>query len=1034
MIIHSDSKFFTNEPERDLYTRFANILTNGTKFFDVLVGYFRSSGFFRLYHALDDVQSIRILVGLNVDKITHELITYEQAKNKFAGKIIQEFENSPVEYQVEEGAKKFIEWLKSGKLQMRMYPNERLHAKVYIIRRENDSESSVVTGSSNFSEAGLINNLEFNVELKDESDVKFALDKFESLWRESIDISQIYIETIEQRTWLRSDITPYEIYLKTLREFFYQELKDDSKSFTQNYFPDDFMRLQYQIDAVIQAHRMLETYGGVFISDVVGLGKTYICAMLAKIFLVKGKKLIICPPVLVDYWREVMRDFDVAARVESLGKLDNILNGKDDYEYVFIDEAHRFRNSDTAGYAKLHEICYGKKVILISATPINNYSSDIENQIYLFQPRHMSSIPGVRNLEAFFKRLNDGVKDLEGKEYLTQLNENSRQIRSKILRHIMIRRTRSEIAKYYHDDMTKQGLTFPEIGEPEKIIYTFDDRINAIFQETLKAIKDFKYSRYKPLTYLKDTSRFASLLTSQNNMGGFMKSLLVKRLESSFHAFRQTLTRFIESYKRFIDMYNTGKIFIGKNIDFDAIFESGLTDDEISSLIEDNGGYVFEAQEFDTKFIIDLTQDLFTLERLKTLWDTVKSDPKLEKFIEELQSNAKLSPVKKIIFTESTETAEYLEANLRKIYDSRVISFSGKSSKTLKAQIERSFNPKLYSEDSDSFDILITTDILSEGVNLHRSNIIINYDLPWNPTRIMQRVGRINRVGTQHENIYVFNFFPTAQSAKHMPLEQRILEKLQLFNQTLGNDIKYLSDKEEVSPKKLFDELTAKIDSDNEDSEGELKYLEVIRSVRDNDPRLYERIINLPAMSKTGKLSASIDSDSTLTFIRKGALKEFYLNARQVPFSEAIKLLECEPSERAVGVESSYFTQYKDNNSAFDESLKQEGSIRLDSSPFTKSDKDFINLMKALRSDKTFTHEQLDILSRLLNACRLGIIPARIIKDSLRKIKTARNALEAFSIIAHNVPKKYLLTSKELAANQEGSKHVILSCYIKKGF
>ena len=794
------------------------------------------------------------------------------------------------------------------------------------------------------------------------------------------------------------------------------------------------MRLQYQIDAVIQAHRMLETYGGVFISDVVGLGKTYICAMLAKIFLVKGKKLIICPPVLVDYWREVMRDFDVAARVESLGKLDNILNGKDDYEYVFIDEAHRFRNSDTAGYAKLHEICYGKKVILISATPINNYSSDIENQIYLFQPRHMSSIPGVRNLEAFFKRLNDGVKDLEGKEYLTQLNENSRQIRSKILRHIMIRRTRSEIAKYYHDDMTKQGLTFPEIGEPEKIIYTFDDRINAIFQETLKAIKDFKYSRYKPLTYLKDTSRFASLLTSQNNMGGFMKSLLVKRLESSFHAFRQTLTRFIASYKRFIDMYNTGKIIICRNIDFDAIFEAGLTDDEISSLIEDNGGYVFEAQEFDTKFIIDLTNDLFTLERLKTLWDTVKSDPKLEKFIEELQLNAKLSPVKKIIFTESTETAEYLETNLRRIYDSRVVSFSGKSSKSLKTQIECSFNPKLYSEDSDSFDVLITTDILSEGVNLHRSNIIINYDLPWNPTRIMQRVGRINRVGTQHENIYVFNFFPTAQSAKHMPLEQRILEKLQLFNQTLGDDIKYLSDKEVVSPKKLFDELTAKIDSDNEDSEGELKYLEVIRSVRDNDPRLYERIINLPAMSKTGKLSASIDSDSTLTFIRKGALKEFYLNARQVPFSEAIKLLECEPSERAVGVESSYFTQYKDNNSAFDESLKQEGSIRLDSSPLTKSDKDFINLMKALRSDKTFTHEQLDTISRLLNACRLGNIPARIIKDSLRKIKTAKDALEAFSIIALNVPDKYLLTAKERAANQEGSKRVILSCYIKKGF
>ncbi|MBW7652351.1 DEAD/DEAH box helicase family protein, partial [Anoxybacillus sp. ST4] len=151
-------------------------------------------------------------------------------------------------------------------------------------------------------------------------------------------------------------------------------------------------KLQYQMDAVIQAKKTLEAYGGVFISDVVGLGKTYICAMLAQNL--KGKKLFICPPVLKDYWEEVLFNFEVQGyKVESLGKLDSLLEmGVDQFKYVFIDEAHRFRNQNTENFQKLHQICYNKKVILITATPQNNYSTDIANQIYLFQPKNNSTI------------------------------------------------------------------------------------------------------------------------------------------------------------------------------------------------------------------------------------------------------------------------------------------------------------------------------------------------------------------------------------------------------------------------------------------------------------------------------------------------------------------------------------------------------------------------------------------------------------------------------------------------------------------
>ena len=802
----TDLKFFTNEPERDLYSRFSAILRSNTQFFDVLVGYFRTSGFFKMYEAMEDVEKIRILVGLNVDKYTvkiidranseiaYESLTIKDAKDAFSEGVKTEFEKSDTTAAIEQGVRVFIDWLKSGKLEMRMYVEAPIHAKVYIMRKDPkkvlDTYGSVITGSSNFSEAGLQNNLEFNVELKDSADVKFALDKFEELWQAGVPITDDYIEAVEQKTWLRNDITPYEIYLKTLYEFFREEINSDKNLLADNLLPEGYMRLQYQLDAVVQARKILETYNGVFVSDVVGLGKTYICAMLAK-SLKNGKKLIICPPVLVDYWKEVLLEFDVAAEVESLGKLDSVLQKDvEKYSYVFIDEAHRFRNGGTESYSKLQKICYGKKVVLISATPINNYSSDIFNQISLFQPKRNSTIIGVKNLEKFFN-------DLKAKEnkytkgtamYLDQVRANSEEIRDRILRHIMIRRTRGEIVEYYADDLEKQGLKFPKLGNPEPIAYVFDDDTNTAFNETVEIIKNFKYARYKPLTYLKDTKKYASLLVAQHNMGGFMKSVLVKRLESSFFAFKNTLRRFEESYAKFIDMYETGEVWISKKMDVYDLLDNG----DVETLLnaeKNEDAFHFKSEDFDPKFIKDLQWDLSKLRYLMSLWNTISEDSKLEQFKTELQTNEKLIGNKKIVFTESKETAEYLKEELSGIYGERIVAYTGMSSQVLKKAIEDSFNPK-YKDKEDRFDVLITTDVLAEGINLHRSNALINYDLPWNPTRIMQRVGRINRVGTEHEQIYVFNFFPTAATSKHLPLKDRIIEKLQAFHDTLGEDFK----------------------------------------------------------------------------------------------------------------------------------------------------------------------------------------------------------------------------------------------------
>ena len=1052
-MVQNDLKFFTNEPERDLYTRFASILKSNTQFFDVLVGYFSASGFFKLYEALETVDKIRILVGLNVDKYTVKIIdtikdevstasiSANEGKEIMAEEIEKEFEQADTTMEIEQGVRVFIDWLKSGKLEMRMYTEAPIHAKVYIMRKDPekvpDMFGSVITGSSNFSASGLVNNLEFNVELKDADDVMFALDRFELLWDKAVDIRDVYIETVEQNTWMRDDITPYQLYLKTLYEFFKEEINADKEDFN-TLLPDGYMNLRYQRDAVTQARKKLDAYNGVFISDVVGLGKTYICAMLANSFKRNTYKLFICPPVLVDYWRSVLQEFDVArCDVESLGKLDKIIEkGTDKYSYVFIDEAHRFRNSGTDSFTQLHQICRDKKVVLISATPINNYTSDIENQLYLFQSKQSGTINGIKNIEGFFRGLNSKLakKPKGSSEYKAQMRANSEVIRDRLIREVMIRRTRSEVQEYYKDDLEKQGLHFPTAGSPERIVYEFDKTTDEAFSETIAAIKDFRYTRYTPLLYLKDKEKYAQLLVSQHNMGGFMKGVLVKRLESSFYAFSKTLGRFIESYEKFIDMVKSGKVYISKKVNVYDLLDDGDIN-KLMYYIEQEDVMEFKTSDFEPKFLKYLERDLSELKYLQDLWGMVKTDPKLDKFKDELSNNPTMKGKKIIVFTESKETADYLYENLKEVYGSRIVHFSGQSSKNLKSEIEDSFNPKNKNKNNDKYDLLITTDVLAEGINLHRANVLVNYDLPWNPTRIMQRVGRINRVGTEFDRIYVFNFFPTTQSAQHMPLEERILEKLQAFHDTLGEDFKYLSDDEETSPQKLFDDLSKNIDDEEESTNPELAYLAVIRKIRDEDPKLFAQIKRLPKKSKSAKINPASNDDSTVTFIRKGALKSFFKTdengTEQLTFMEAIKFIEADKDEKKLSISSKYYDHLKNNSSAFDNMLIEDEEISLERPMVAGNDAKIIKSLKAMKSQDIFTDEQEAIIDRLITCWENGEIPAKVSKDVAKAIKLASDIMALYYEIVRIVPETYLEEKQEKKSVVEGKKEIILSCFLK---
>lgn len=1056
--MHNDLTFFTNEEGRTLLDRFNSILKTNTQYFDVLVGYFRTSGFYKLYEAMNDIEKIRILVGLNVDGKTLETInqakeeivyrqfSYKEAKEAFSENVEREFAKSDDILAIEQGVRTFIEWLKVDKIEMRIYTEAPIHAKVYIMRKDEskspDYMGSVITGSSNFSLAGFKNNLEFNVELKDSRDVNFALDRFEELWQKGVDIKEEYIDTIDNKTWLKSDITPYELYLKTLYEFFKEEINADKEALLDKILPEAYMRLQYQLDAVTQAKKILEAYGGVFISDVVGLGKTYICAMLAKSLKRGHNKLIICPPVLVDYWSGVMKEFDVVADVQSLGKLDRILEDEktlNKYEYVFIDEAHRFRNQDTESFKLLHQICYNKKVVLISATPINNYSSDIENQIYLFQSKHNSTImPKEKNLEGFFAKLNTKLKKLERGtlEYQAQLRKNSEIIRDRLLRYIMIRRTRKEIMEFYKEDLEKQGLKFPKVGTPEKIIYIFDKPTDAVFKETMIIIKNLDYARYTPLLYLKDNKEFSSILVSQKNMGGFMKSILIKRLESSFFAFKKTLDRFIESYVRFIQMSKDGDIYISKKVNVYDLLDNG-DDAKLTELEEQERVQHFKLDEFTSDFIPSLERDLGMLKRLKSHWDKITGDPKLEQFKRELESNNILKDSKIIVFTESKETANYLELNLQCMFGERLVSFSGESSEYLKRDIEYSFNPKYKNENKDKYDVLITTDVLAEGINLHLSNVLINYDLPWNPTRMMQRGGRINRVGSEYEKIYIFNFFPTSQTDVHLSLKDRIIEKLQAFHDTLGEDFKYLSEEEQVSSHKLYKDLTESLDEDEEGSNVELKYLSEIRKIRDADIKLFEKVKRLPIKAKVGKSSDKILDRATVTFLRKGYLKIFFKtensNTEEITFMDAISYIKAEKEDRSIGVGETYFEHLENNKKAFDNRINAETEIVTERASITGNDAKMIKLLKALSKCRKFTDNEEIILNKMIQLWENGEIPQALTKEILKGVKNVDDELQAYSQIYDIIPERYFNTKEDKRKIHNSEKQVVLSCFMENG-
>ncbi|MCY4224658.1 MAG: helicase-related protein [Bacteroidetes bacterium] len=1056
----SDLTFITNEGDQTLLDRF-KVLIKDTEFFDVLVGYFRTSGFFQIHESLGSVSKIRILVGLNVDPKAYELIgmahppklnfySSKQTRDKFKEQTINEMETSGDSLRIEQGIDIFLEWISNGKLEFRAYPHANIHSKVYISRfkKEDRDYGRVITGSSNFSASGFLDNLEFNVELKNHSDVTFALEKFEDLWAKSIDITEDYVDTIREKTWMNRSITPYEIFLKVLYEWFGNDIDVDDIA-DDAYVPDGFDKLNYQVQAVSSALKILDAYNGVFLSDVVGLGKTYVSALLAKEL--GGKKLVVCPPVLQEYWQEIFRDFGVrSATVVSHGKLDHILDKGTRYDYVFVDEAHRFRNEDTQSYEKLHRICWGNKVILVSATPLNNRIDDVYSQIKLFQVPRKSTIPGIPNLEDYFSKLRKDLSEHPESthEFHVALANTYQNLRDTLLRHIMVRRTRNEIEAYFPEDLESQP--FPVLGDPKRVVYEFDSDLEKVFRQTINFLKRVSYSRYTPLLYLKeDPSEFEK--QSQMNIGGFMKSILVKRLESSFWAFKKTVQRFIRSYETFIHIYQSGSVYLGKGVNILDYLDND-NEDELLQLLDKRGTprvKKYDSKDFRKELIDDLHSDLNLLNRIQSLWGEVKVDPKLDHFIYELEQDDLLSKNKLLVFTESRETGEYLYRHLEKKYGDSVMLYSSEggfhqcnkvSIKSSRDLIRRNFDPKNNTSE-DHIRILITTDVLSEGTNLHRSNIVINYDLPWNPIKVMQRVGRINRLGTQHSDLFVYNFFPTSKTDEHLGLKDNIKSKIQAFHETLGEDSKYLTHDESPSGWRLFgdnllDQLEDKRNYEGMDEghKSDLKYIRILRDIRDHDPDLFKKIQDLPRKSRSGH-HYSKQSSGLITFFRRGLVKKFLMtNGSEIcdlSFLEAVKYFECHretpclipPPER-------FYELLQINQEGYNSLMFRD--IHVTQPKKGKSNEDYIlKRFQLLVKNPTdnLTDEDYQLLHQAITVLKYGLIPKFTIQTLKKEIERENDPAEIVSIIRNaklNVYLADLLNDSEAQQKDE----IVLSQYL----
>ncbi len=918
------SKFFTNAEGNTLLRKISGVFEHKNIYFlDVLVGFLHASGYFRVRPFIAKAKKVRLLVGISVDHLIAEASSQglqltandDQIRSELLKTLIQDIQKADYKPEIELGMIGLLEDISGEKVQLRVHPSRNLHAKIYIFREEHQHShgyGSVITGSSNLTEAGLEKNFEFNVELRDDEEIQFAAQTFEKLWLEGVPITSSFAQELKQRTFLNDSFTPFDLYVKFLIEYFGSAIEFDPDSILD--LPKGFKKLSYQVDAVNDGFSKLQKHDGFFLADVVGLGKTIVATLIARKFYYsngfpsyQSHTLIVVPPALEDGWRQTVDQFNLNnVHFETVGSLHKISNARK-YDLILVDEAHKFRSDTADMYRELQRICKTptrqgteKKVILISATPLNNRPQDIANLVYLFQDSKDSTLD-TANLQHFFAPLIKEYERLKRDGSPAEIQKGVREIydsiRETVIVPLTVRRTRRDIEAHpiYRDDIRRQGIRFPKVTPPHRLYYPLDPILDELYDRTILAVGGaqggMNYYRYQAIAYLKPEkrARYVSATLISQQLARIMRTLLIKRLDSSFHAFRATVNRFRTATQVMVNMFEKGNVYLAPNLPVNEYLLEDREDDLIKLIEEqsltDPTIQVVKPSDFENNFLPGLKHDLTLLTELCDDWNQVHSDPKLETFLKCLKKelrNRSLNPSGKlIVFSESKETSEYLEEQLKAHGFSKILGVSSHNRKDRLPLVKANFDANVpLDQQKNDYDILISTEVLAEGINLHRANVIINYDTPWNSTRLMQRIGRLNRIGTTADAIHIFNFFPTAKVELDIELEKKAKLKLHAFHVALGEDSQIYSEEEDPTTFGLFDKLL------EEDQDRRLDYLMWLREFRETNPNRFKHIKNLPRRARVGRRRPEL-AHSSFVYVRSQRRDGFYLTRTEQGVEEA---------------------------------------------------------------------------------------------------------------------------------------------------
>ena len=806
----------------------------------------------------------------------------------------------------EAGLRRLLQQLETGKVVVKLFTSYSLHAKLYLaFRHDLDNPLIGYVGSSNLTFAGLGKQGELNVDVLDhDATNKLAL-WFEGRWddRFSIDITEELIAVIKE-SWAREEqIPPYHIYLKMA----YTLSQEARTGIAEGVLPERFERelFDFQKDAVKIAARHLKERGGVLIGDVVGLGKTITATALASLF-DHLRILVICPKNLVSMWKDYAHEYCVQMTVLPITQAERLQHERR-YQLVIIDESHNLRNREGQRYRLVRQYLEENesKVILLTATPYNKTFLDLGNQLRLFvdpeqdigiAPEQMIREKGVLLLNQKECRPRT-LRAFEYSEYPDDWRE--------LMRLYLVRRTRTFI-KANHAKLDPENgrhyLLFSDNTRsyfPRRIPKTLEfpidennpnDQYGQLYSDAVvKAINQLALPRYGLGLYANDATEalrtpeekemMENLSRAGKRLMGFCRTGLFKRLESSGNVFLLSLERHILRNYIFIHaLENNLPLPIGSqdvevlaarvvHEDFDLELDnqdplpaSLTTKDDfkkqaaaIYAFYQSKMKRRFKwigSHHFEDTLTADLEKDAASLLRLLKKhgqWNP-SHDTKLAALRELLKTQHPNEKV--IVFTQYADTANYLTAELQKSGLTDIQAVTGDTENPTEAAVR--FSPKSNKKTvlpTEQLRILIATDVLSEGQNLQDAHIVINYDLPWAIIRLIQRAGRVDRIGQEHEHILCYSFLPADGVERIIRLRSRVQDRLTQNAEVVGSDEAFFEDQTALTTlENLFNEEDGVLDGEDGDGEVDLasEAYQIWKNAIDDNPKLSSIIPNLP--------------------------------------------------------------------------------------------------------------------------------------------------------------------------------------------